>query len=307
MINILSSQKYEYLKQNILKQATVFNNVEIETETFPDGEHYWKIVNPEQLRHKPAVYIAGTVDDESIFELYNLASTLVREQCSSLHIVIPYFGYSTMERAVKEGEVVTAKNIANLISSIPQAPLGNFVYMMDLHSLGTQYYFENTIHPVHLTSWNVIKNMLMQFGKDVVLASTDMGRAKWIEKMGNELHLETAYIMKKRISGTKTEVVALNAEVKDKDIVIFDDMIRSGASLIHAAEAYKNAGANNIYVITVHGIFVTEALDKLKSCGVIKKILCTNTHINAQNMKDEFVKVYDISEVIAERLNTIEK
>ena len=307
MINILSSQKYEYLKRNILKQGTCFNDVEIETETFPDGEHYWKIANPEQLRHKPAVYIAGTVDDESIFELYNLASTLVREQCSSLHIVIPYFGYSTMERAVKEGEVVTAKNIANLISSIPQAPLGNFVYMLDLHSLGTQYYFENTIHPIHLTSWNVIKNMLMQFGKDVVLASTDMGRAKWIEKMGNELHLETAYIMKKRISGAKTEVVALNAEVKDKDIVIFDDMIRSGTSLIHAAEAYKNAGANNIYVITVHGIFVAEALNKLKSCGVIKKILCTNTHVNAQNMKDEFVKVYDISEVIAERLNTIEK
>lgn len=307
MINILSSQKYEYLKQNILKQADCFNDIRIETETFPDGEHYWKIATPEQLRRKPAVYIAGTVNDESIFELYNIASTLVREQCSSLHIVIPYFGYSTMERAIKDGEAVTAKNIANLISSIPQAPLGNFVYMMDLHSLGTQYYFENTIHPIHLTSWNVIKEMLSPFGKNIVLASTDMGRAKWIEKMGNELQLETAYIMKKRLSGSKTEVVALNAEVKDKDIVIFDDMIRSGTSLIHAAEAYKNAGANNIYVITVHGIFVSGALDKLKSCGVINKILCTNTHVNAQKMKDDFVKVYDISKVIVERLKTLEK
>lgn len=305
MINILSSKKYEYLKQNILKQDETFNDIQIETETFPDGEHYWKIINPEQLCHKPAVLIAGTVDDESIFELYNIASTLVREQCSSLHIVIPYFGYSTMERAVKEGEVVTAKNIANLISSIPQAPLGNFVYMMDLHSLGTQYYFENTIHPTHLTTWNVIKQMLTQFDKDIVLASTDMGRAKWIEKMGNELHLETAYIMKKRLSGSRTEVVALNAEVKNKDIVIFDDMIRSGTSLIHAAEAYKNAGAKDIYVVTVHGIFVPGALNKLKSCGFIKKILCTNTHINAQRMNDEFVTVYDISEVIAERLQTL--
>ena len=307
MINILSSQKYEYLKRNILKQGACFDDVEIETETFPDGEHYWKIVNPEQLRHKPAVYIAGTVDDESIFELYNVAATLVREQCSSLHIVIPYFGYSTMERAVKEGEVVTAKNIANLISSIPQAPLGNFVYMMDLHSLGTQYYFENTIHPVHLTSWSVIKDMLLQFGKDIVLASTDMGRDKWIEKMGNELHLETAYIMKKRISGSKTEVVALNAEVKDKNIVIFDDMIRSGTSLIHAAEAYKNAGAKDVYVITVHGIFVSGALQKLKSCGYIKKILCTNTHLNAHQIQDDFVKVYDISTVITERIKSLEK
>ena len=305
MINILSSKKYEYLKQNILKQAECFNDVCIENETFPDGEHYWKIIHPAQLHYKPAVYIAGTVDDESIFELYNVASTLVREQCSSLHIVIPYFGYSTMERATKDGEVVTAKNIANLISSIPQAPLGNFVYMMDLHSLGTQYYFENTIHPIHLISWNVIKKMLAPFGKDIVLASTDMGRAKWIEKMGNELHLETAYIMKRRLSGSKTEVVALNAEVKNKDIVIFDDMIRSGTSLCQAAESYKNAGANNISVISVHGVFVPGALEKLKSSGVIKKILCTNTHVNAEKIKDDFVKVYDISEVIAERLKAL--
>ncbi len=307
MINILSSQKYEYLKQNILKQADCFNDIRMETETFPDGEHYWKIATPEQLRRKPAVYIAGTVDDESIFELYNIASTLVREQCSSLHIVIPYFGYSTMERAIKDGEAVTAKNIANLISSVPQAPLGNFVYMMDLHSLGTQYYFENTIHPVHITSWNVIKEMLSPFGKNIVLASTDMGRAKWIEKMGNELQLETAYIMKKRLSGSKTEVVALNAEVKDKDIVIFDDMIRSGTSLIHAAEAYKNAGANNIYVITVHGIFVSGALEKLKSCGFIKKILCTNTHANTHKINDNFIDVYDISKVISEKLKLLER
>ena len=306
LINLISSKKYEYLKQNILKQNDCFNDILIETETFPDGEHYWKIINQEQLRHKPAVYIAGTVDDESIFELYNIASTLVREQCSSLHIVIPYFGYSTMERAVKDGEIVTAKNIANLISSIPQAPLGNFVYMMDLHSLGTQYYFESTIHPVHLTSCNIVKDIISQFGKDVVLASTDMGRAKWIEKMGNDLHIETAYIMKKRLSGSKTEVVALNAEVKNKNIVIFDDMIRSGTSLIHAVEAYKNAGANDIYVVTVHGIFVSGAIEKLKNCGLIKAVYCTNSHVNTQKINDDFIKVYDISPLLAEYLSSLQ-
>lgn len=76
--------------------------------------------------------------------------------------------------------------------------------------------------------------------------------------------------MKRRISGTETEIVALNAEVKNKNVVIFDDMIRSGSSLIHAAEAYKNAGANNIYVVTIHGVFVAGAIEKLKTCGLIK-------------------------------------
>lgn len=301
IINILSSKNYSYLKQNILKLSDRFEEVNIETNTFPDGEHYWKIVNSEQIAGKPAVYICGTVSDEAIFEAYNIACTLIREQCSSLHLVLPYFGYSTMERAVKAGEVVTAKNIARLFSAVPIAPQGNFIYMMDLHSLGTQYYFENSIHPVHLTSWKVIRQMIANYG-DVVLASADMGRAKWIEKMGNELGLSTAYIMKKRISGSQTEVVSLNAEVKDKNVLIFDDMIRSGSSIIKAAEAYKSAGAKDIHIIAVHGDFVGGAIDKLKSCGLIKSISCTNTHCKMDKIKDTFVNIYDISSVIADEL-----
>ena len=239
MINILSSKPYSYLKENILKNSDMFNNVNIETNTFPDGEHYWRIENPTQIQGKPAVYICGTTDDTAIFDAYNMCCTLVREGCSELHLVIPYFGYSTMERAVKDGEAVTAKNIARLFSSIPTSAQGNHIYMIDLHSLGTQYYFEKSLHPIHLTSWDVIKQMISDCGNNIVLASADMGRAKWIEKMGNELHMDTAYIMKKRISGSQTEVVALNAEVKGRDIVIFDDMIRSGSSIIKAAEAYK--------------------------------------------------------------------
>lgn len=297
-INLLSTNNYRYLKQNLLRQNSDFIDVGIETQTFPDGEHYWKIENAEAIRGKPAVYICGTTNDEAIFELYNLASTLVREQCSALHIIIPYFGYSTMERAVKDGEVVTAKNVACLLSSIPLSPRGIFVYMLDLHSSGMQYYFEKSVHPIHLTAWEVIKQMMADCGSDVVLASADMGRAKWIEQMGNQLGLETAYIMKKRISGEMTEVLALNADVNGRNVVIFDDMIRSGSSVMNAAKAYKNAGAKNIYVATVHGVFVNDAVEKMKSCGFIKRILCTNSHCNTLNYSDDFVTVYDISSVI---------
>lgn len=303
MINLLSSNHYSYLKQNLLRLDSKFTDIAIETQIFPDGEHYWKVSNPQAIRGKPAVYVCGTINDEAVFELYNIASTLVREQCSSLHLVLPYFGYSTMERAVKEGEVVTAKNIACLLSSIPLSPQGNFIYMLDLHSLGTQYYFEKSLHPIHLTSWNVIKQMISDCGTNVVLASADMGRAKWIEKMGNQLGLDTAYIMKKRISGTQTEIQALNADVEGKNVVVFDDMIRSGSSIIKAAEAYKNAGAANIYVAIVHGVFVNNAIEKMQSCGFIKQILCTNSHANALDYEGDFVKIYDISSVICKGLS----
>ena len=304
-INLLSSKNYEYLKNNLLKLSDSFNNIDIETQTFPDGEHYWKIENCNDIKGKPAVYICGTIDDNAIFELYNVASTLVREQCSSLHLVIPYFGYSTMERAVKDGEAVSAKNIASMLSSIPMAPHGNFVYMMDLHSLGTQYYFEKSIHPIHLTSWNVIEQIVSDCGGDVVLASTDMGRAKWIEKMGSKLGVDTAYIMKKRISGSETVVEALNGNINGKNVVIFDDMIRSGSSIIKAAEAYKNAGAKSISVVCVHGVFVNNAIERLKNTGTIKSLYCTNTHAKTQQIHDEFVKVYDVSSIIFNGLQII--
>lgn len=302
MINILSSLEYKYLKDNILKCSNIFCDIEIESQTFPDGEHYWRIKDSYQIQGRPAVYICGTINDEAIFDAYNMCCTLVREGCSELHLVIPYFGYSTMERVVNNGEAVTAKNIARLFSSVPTSSLGNHIYMMDLHSLGTQYYFEENVHPVHLTSWSVIKNIISDLGQKSVLASTDMGRAKWIEKMGIELHMDTAYIMKKRISGSETEIIALNAEVKGRDVIIFDDMIRSGSSIIKAAEAYKNSGAKDIHVVCVHGVFVNGAIERFKNSGIIKSISCTNTHCKTATINDSFIRVYDVSNIILSNL-----
>lgn len=305
MINLLSSSGYQYLKANMLRHDGRFRDIQIDDQTFPDGEHYWKIEDSGKIAGVPAVYIGGTTDDAAIFEAYNIGCTLVREGCSALHLVIPYFGYSTMERAVKDGEVVTAKNIARLFSSIPLSAQGTHIYMMDLHSLGTQYYFEGNIHPVHLTAQSVIDRMIADIraeGHSPVLASADMGRAKWIEKMSNRLNIPGAYIMKKRISGSETSVEALNADVRDRDVIIFDDMIRSGGSILNAAKAYKSIGAKDIYIACVHGVFVSGAVEKLKNSGLIKAVYCTNTHARTQQLTDGFVKIYDISGVIAEGL-----
>lgn len=301
MINILASEKYLYLKNLLLQKNLSFNDITLEATRFPDGERYFRILNAECISGKPAVFICGTINDESILEAYHVSCSLVRESCSSLHLVLPYFGYSTMERAVKSGEIVSAKNIARLFSSIPLSAQGNYIYMMDLHSLGTQYYFEQNMHPVHLTSTAVIDHIIADISKNsrqIVLASADMGRAKWIEKMSLRLGIEGAYIMKKRLSGSETAVEALNADVNGKDVLIFDDMIRSGNSIIGAAQAYKSIGARNIFVVCVHGVFVNDAFQKLKQCGIIKSVYCTNTHAVTQSFSDDFLKVYDISDVI---------
>lgn len=289
VINILSADK-GYIRHNI----------------FADGESYHQIVNSHRLKGEDIVLIGGTNSDKAILDMLNLASYFASQQIHKLHIVIPYFGYSTMERAVKSGEIVKAKNIARMFSYIPQAASGNFIYLIDLHAEGIPYYFEGPSHVTHLYAKDEVKGMIDDIigingdNKDFVLASTDAGRAKWVESLANNYGLNAAFVLKRR-DDTGSEVTAINADVDGKDVIIYDDMIRSGGSLINAANAYKAAGANKIYACCTHGIFCENGMDKLKNSGVIEKIYTTNTRGNT-NINHSFLDVFSVANLIARGL-----
>ena len=149
--------------------------------------------------------------------------------------------------------------------------------MFDLHSEGIPYYFEHSLYPVHVYCKDIVIKAAREYaGADFVMASTDAGRAKWVESLANDLGAGAAFILKRRLKGDHTEVSAINADVAGKTVVIYDDMIRSGGSIVNAAKIYKAAGATNIIVITTHGLFVNDGLQKLKNCGLISKLICTD-------------------------------
>ena len=297
---LFHTQAYTYLADKLLAEGN-FKEGKVELSHFADGERYQRILT--NVEDRKVIVLGGTIDDSSTLELYDLCSTLVKLGASSLSIVIPYFGYSTMERAVKEGEVVTAKTRARLLSSIPRSTKGNTVYLFDLHTEGLPHYFEGHLRAVHVYCKDIIMKAVRDFGgKNCILASTDAGRAKWVESLANDLGLQAAFALKRRLNGTDTEITAINADVEDKTVIIYDDMIRSGSSLINAAKAYKKAGAKEIFVITTHGIFVEGSVQKLKKSGVIEKIICTDTHANTQSINDDFVEVRSIASLISKVL-----
>ena len=124
---------YSHLGQSLALAAGLETGT-IENREFPDGEHYRRVITPPG--GKDVVLVGGTIDDTSTLEIYDLGCSLVRHGARSLTFVVPYFGYSTMERAVQPGEVVTAKNRARLLSSIPMAEVGNRLVLVDLHAPG---------------------------------------------------------------------------------------------------------------------------------------------------------------------------
>ncbi|MFY0673131.1 MAG: ribose-phosphate pyrophosphokinase [Bacteroidia bacterium] len=297
---LLSTKNYEYLAEEILSLVD-FERSEIKRQTFSDGESYYRIEN--NLQNKRAIVLGATTSEQDTMELYDLASAAVDMGCSSLHLVVPFFGYSTMERAVKTGEIVTAKNRARLLSYLPKSHRGNHIYLFDLHTEGLPYYFENGLQSHHIYCKPIIIEACKELGgDDFILASTDAGRAKWVESLANDMGVQAAFVLKRRGGKDQTEITAINADVEGKTVIIYDDMIRSGSSIISAAMAYKQAGAGKIFVITSHGLFVNNGLNKLRNCGLIEKVVCTNTHHLATKIDSDFLKVKSIANLVVQHL-----
>lgn len=300
---IFATESYQYLLDEVCALGAFEPGI-VARDTFTDGERYYQISS--DVSHQKVVLIGGSVSDADTLELYDMASSLVDGGASSLHMFIPYFGYSTMERAVKPGEIVTAKNRARLFSSIPRSHRGNHVYLFDLHTEGLPYYFENGIQAHHVYCKSLIIEACRDaLGSNFVLASTDAGRAKWVESLANDMGVPAAFVLKRRAGKDQTEVSAINADVEGKNIIIYDDMIRSGSSIISAAKAYKDAGAKDILVVTSHGLFVGNGLEKLQKSQLINGVICTNTHANVQRIKNPFLEVRSIAPLLVEQLQKV--
>lgn len=294
---VFSTRSYDYMASRLCAEGD-FEEGGVESCIFPDGERYQRLLsNPDARR---VVLIGGTISDSDTLEMYDLACAIAKLGAYSLTMVIPYFGYSTMERAEKPLEVVTAKSRARLLSSIPPAGMANRVIMVDLHTPGLPHYFEGCVQTRHLYAKPVVLKAARELGgQDFVLACTDSGRAKWVESLANDLGVSAAFILKRRLDGERVEIAEVQAEVEGKRVVIYDDMIRTGGSLLQAAKAYRDAGAADVSAITTHGVLPNGALQKLRESGLLTRVIATDTHPRAVELADgEFLELASIADLL---------
>jgi ribose-phosphate pyrophosphokinase len=297
---------YEELARRLLALSDA-EAVTVERRTFPDGERYQRLETDVRDRH--VVLLAGTATDEDTVSAYDLASAVSLYGAARLTWLCPYFGYQTMERAVKPGEVVAAKTRARLISSVHGA--GNRIVLLDLHADGIPHYFEDDWKAFHVYAKELAIESARAFaresegrspsrgpggeatessGPDFVLAATDAGSAKWVQSLANEMGVEAAFVYKRRVSGEKTEVTGVNASVEGRTVVIYDDMIRTGGSLVEAARAYRSKGALKVFAVTTHLVLPGDALARIRASGAIDGIAGTDSHTRARGLEGVTVR-----------------
>lgn len=286
---VFCTREYRYFADALCERGG-FEQGAVEERLFPDGERYLRIGT--RVAGRTAVVVAGTISDRATLVLYDLASALVKYGAERLILVVPYFGYSTMERAVRTGEVVTAKTRARLLSAIPIASKGNCAYLLDLHSEGLVHYFEGGLTAFQVSSAPLLLDQMRKLGgDDFVVGSTDAGRAKWVEAFARDLAVDAAFVYKRRVDARSTEVAAVSAHVTGRRVVVYDDMIRTGGSLLNAARAYLDAGARELFAVATHGVLPEDAFAKIRDSGLFRRVVCTDSHPRAKELESAGLEV----------------
>jgi ribose-phosphate pyrophosphokinase len=283
--------------QAIAKQLKNCEVGQIERKMFPDGEKYLRILN--SLNDQDVVILGGGSTDQESLELYDLTWSACQQNPKSLKVFFLYFGYSTMERLEEEGEVVRGLSRASLFDSLPR--IAKF-YTLDIHSLKINEGFKRSVKNL-----NTLKEVVDVVNElklaDYVIASPDEGRSKFIIDLSKMLNVSSAYLSKKRISGEMVQIKEAHGDVANKDIVLYDDMIRSGTTLIKAAECYKKHGAKRIFVVATHGVFDQKVLKKLKDTNLFDTITVSDSHPQMDTIeKSDYFKKFSIIGVIEKEL-----
>jgi len=273
---------------------------------FGDGERYYRvdISDRQELVGLDAVIVSAATSDQEILEIFRVGCELASLGTRRRIFVIPFLGYSTMERAVKPGEIVTAKANARLLSAIPNCGLGNTFMFCDLHVNGIVQYFEGSCQCMELYAQGPLLNAIQEHvidklpaGEEIIFGSADLGRPLWVESFANHFHTSIAFIRKRRDMEETRVVGTPIGEVSGKTVIIYDDMTRSGKTLINAAESYLAAGARGVIAVLSHFALNNEHIIDVLEKSCISLIISTNSHPMSQHPKVKASSKFVIADV----------
>ena len=244
---------------------------------FQDGEVYHAI--PGKIAGRDLVIIGSTHDDRALQEVIDLIDGCHYWRADSINVIIPYHGYSTMERA-KPGSGEIPKGITRTRQLFRACP--DFVGFIDLHSEAILHAHGGNIHTKHIQTDRLIIDKIRAMGNgDLVLVSPDYGRSKWVAGLASRLAMPHTAADKDRFATDRTLVH------------------RTGGSIIQTAERCRQAGARDVMIMATHLVLCGKARQQIQAAG-IKKIIGADTYPGV--VSDDLLDVYSVAPMIAEEL-----
>lgn len=285
------------LAQSIAQQLNL-PVIDVEIGRFSDGEK--RVWIKESVKGENIILVQSFSEptDEYIMEFLLLADALERSAARHVNLVLPWMGYSRQDKVFREGEPIAAKVVANLVSNA----YIKRVFLLDLHNSSTPGFF--SIPTQHLFAQSLFveyvkKNFDMS---NFVVASPDFGGLKRARVFADQLGLDLVNIDKHRnLSTGETSAYGLHGEVNGKSVLVYDDMIGTGSTVLTATDILKKEGAKEVHFLATHGLFSQNGVEKLASSDVDSVIVTNSINQVSQNQK---IQVLDVAPLFANALQT---
>ena len=267
-------------------------------ERFPDGEIDVKI--EDDIRGSDVFIVQSTCPpvNEAIMELLLLADAARRASADRVTAVIPYFGYARKDRK-DEGRVpISARLVANMIE---RAGVDR-VLTIDLHAAQIQGFFDIPVD--HLYASPVLTQYFRERQIErLTVVSPDVGRSKVARGYSKRLKAGLAIVDKRRVDASSTEVLDIIGSVEGQNVLIIDDMISTGGSIVDAARACKKFGALDVYVACTHPIFCGPAVSRLSEARVAECVVCDTIPMDTKHF--DTLRILSVAELLSEAVRSI--
>jgi ribose-phosphate pyrophosphokinase len=245
--------------------------VDVDTRTFPDGES--KITFRHNLKKSVVLIVQSTYPpvDTNLLQILSIISE-VKKISSKIYAIMPYMGYARQDRQFLNGEIATMSVVAKML----QAAGAKKAIVVDIHSKTALRHFkiptENVSAIPELAKY--LKKLKL---KNPVIVSPDTGGSLRAKKFADILKSDFITLKKSRNRKTgKVSIQSTKADVKGKDLIIVDDIVSTGGSVVKATQFLKKQKCKRVFVVCTHGLLVGDAEKNIKKAGVTQ-IISTNT------------------------------
>lgn len=269
---------------------------------FSDGE--LRVMVDQSARGKEVFIIQPTCApaNDTLMELLIMLDAFRRASARKINVVMPYYGYARQDKKIKPREPVTARLVADLIENGGATR----VVAVDLHAEQIQGFFRIPVD--HLYGGPIIGRYLIEQGyredEDVVVVSPDVGGVGRARSLAEMLHAPLAILAKRRPEPNKVDIVEIIGEAEGKRCIMIDDMIDTGGSVVHGAEALLKSGAIEVMACCTHPVFSGDAAMRLQN-SVLSRVVAMDTVPISSQKQFSKLTVLPVAPLLGEAIKRI--
>ena len=272
----------------------------VELYNFSDGE--LRVAFQENIRNEDVFIVQSTnPPSENVLDLLFMLDAARRASAKKVIAVIPYFGYARQDRKDEPRVPISARVILDLITVLGI----DRIMAMDLHSPQIQGFVNTPFDHLYssMALFDRLKNLNLNFDTGVVLAP-DVGSAKISQSYAKRLGVGFALIDKRRSKPNEAKVAHIVGELKDKHVIIIDDMIDTAGTICNAAETAMGQGASSVTAVGTHPVLSEESITRLMNSPIQKVVVCNTIHI-PENKIFEKLEIISVAHVFAEAIKHV--